>query len=243
LGRGDGQGRFLSAASSSASSSESTASSERTFWDIPPALPRGAWVAKRRLASALRELVALCVTTDAPEGDLAAAAASAEALVNALRSHPQRTFKEGFASCRGWDDLAVYADRGTLVGLCNPFAPPISFTMDGDEAVGSVSFGPAYEGLPGHVHGGLIAAAFDQLFGYLQTRRGVGSLTGVLTVRYREPAPIQTPLALRARVERSEGRKTFVTATLTANERLSSEAEAIFIALDPERMKAMAGAR
>ena len=57
--------------------------------------------------------------------------------------------------------------------------------MEGDVAVSRVTFGPPFEGIPGHVHGGIVAAAFDQLFGYLQVKRNTGSLTGELTVRYR----------------------------------------------------------
>ena len=42
-------------------------------------LMTGAWAEKRRLASALRELVALSVTTDAPEPDLAEVTRAVEA--------------------------------------------------------------------------------------------------------------------------------------------------------------------
>jgi hypothetical protein len=212
------------------------AAEERSFWDVPEVAPDGAWREKRNLAAALRELAALCVTTDAPESVLAAAAASATKIAERLRVHPRRTFKEAFASCTTLEDFAVFADRGTLAGKSNPFAPPMRFNMEGETAVGLVSFGPPFEGLPGCVHGGLVAAAFDQLFGYLQIKRGVGSLTGELTVRYRRPTPLDKPLRFEASLARTDGRRSFVTACVRAGDTVTAEATGIFIELDGERM-------
>ena len=43
------------------------------------------------------------------------------------------------------------------------------------------TLGPVYEGPPGHVHGGLVAAMFDELLGFAQLS---GGFTGTLTIRY-----------------------------------------------------------
>jgi acyl-coenzyme A thioesterase PaaI-like protein len=204
----------------------------RHFWEIPERLVTGAWAEKRRLASALRELVALCVTTDAPEPDLFEATRAVEAACGRLRVHPRRTFQDAFASCQGLDDLAVFTDRATLVGKCNPYAPPMKLGFDGDTAVALVTFGPAFEGAPGFVHGGLVAAAFDQLFGYLQVRLETPSLTRVLTVNYLKPTPFQTELRMEARLDRSEGRRHYVKARLFAGGEVTAEAEGVFVALE-----------
>jgi acyl-coenzyme A thioesterase PaaI-like protein len=210
----------------------------RTFWDVPEPTT-DAWREKRRLAAALRELAALCVTTDAPETTLSYAADAASRIVEHLSAFPTRTFKDGWASCATPDDFAVFADRAPLTGESNPFAPPMHLHMQGDEAIGHIVFGPMFEGIPGCVHGGLVAAAFDQVFGYLQVKRGVRSLTGSLTVRYRKPTPLQTELRFEAHVERVEGRRSYVISRLMAGEEVTAEAEAIFIALDAERMQSM----
>ena len=215
----------------------------RNFWDVPEGLPQGAWVQKRRLAAALRELNALCVTTDAPEATLSYAADAATRMVERLAAHPGRTFLQGYAACNGYDDLAVFADRGTLTGQSNPISPMMALAMEGDTAVGHVTFGPAIEGAPGCVHGGMVAAAFDQLFGYLQVRRGVGSLTGELTVRYLQTTPIEASLRFEAQVARVDRRKSFVTARMTAGDVLTAEAEAVFVALDPDKMRNAIAAR
>ena len=59
---------------------------------------------------------------------------------------------------------------------------------------GTVTFGSAYEGPPGHVHGGYVAAAFDELLGMTQSLGGMPGMTGTLTVRYRRPTPLRTEL-------------------------------------------------
>src|SRR5687767_14168465 len=99
--------------------------SSRHFWQVPEQLVTGTWAEKRRLAAAMRELVALTVTTEAPEAVLAEANEAVRAAMALLRQHRQRTFLDGFSDCRSLDDFAVFTDRATLVGECNPYAPPM----------------------------------------------------------------------------------------------------------------------
>jgi acyl-coenzyme A thioesterase PaaI-like protein len=211
----------------------------RTFWDVPAVAPDAAWREKRRLAAALRELATLCVTTDAPETTLSYAADAVERIAERLAQHPQRTFKQGMASCKSPDDLARFADRGTLTGLCNPYSPPMELSMEGERAIARVTFGPPFEGIPGHVHGGLVAAAFDQLFGYMQVKLGAGSVTGELTVRYLLPTPLLRSLHLEARVVSAEGRRSVVAAKMLSGEHVTAEADGIFIRLDAARLHGM----
>jgi len=212
-------------------------SAEKTFWDVPHTSPDGPWLEKRRLASALRTLAGLCVTTDAPEAALREAADAAEQIVARIGVHPTRTFKQGLADCQSHDDIARFADRSTMAGLSNPNSPPMFFAMDGETAVATVTFGPPFEGVPGCVHGGIVAAAFDQLFGYLQVKRGMGSLTGELKVRYRRPTPVLTPLRMEAHVVRVVGRASNVSARMLAGETITAEADGIFILVDPTQLR------
>jgi acyl-coenzyme A thioesterase PaaI-like protein len=209
-----------------------TTDETRHYWDIPETLVTGAWAEKRRLSSALRELVALCVTSDAPEADLRGARAAVEAALEGLKPHPQRTYQQGFPECRSMDDLAVFTDRATLVGGCNPFAPPLKLRLEGEVAVASVVFGPAFEGAPGFVHGGMVAAAFDHLFGYLLVRRSTPGLTRSLTVHYEKPTPFQTELRMEARYDRAEGRRHYLVARSFAGTEVTAKAEATFVELE-----------
>jgi acyl-coenzyme A thioesterase PaaI-like protein len=134
-------------------------------------------------------------------------------------------------------------DRTTLIGLANPLAPPIVLSSDGERAFGEVTFTAPFEGAPGLVHGGMVAAAFDQVFGYLGMVRNLPALTGSLEVRYRRPTPLEVPLRFEARVERVEGKKSFLSARCLAGDELCAEAEALFVILAADRFNALMEAR
>jgi len=92
-------------------------------------------------------------------------------------------------------------------GIWNPMGIGIQVRRDGDEAVATVVLGAAYEGAPGRSHGGIVAAIFDDVLGYLLRFLKQPAFTGELTIRYLAPTPIREPLEFRARVEQVEGRK------------------------------------
>jgi hypothetical protein len=215
-----------------------SAKRKRNYWDITDK-PSDAVIAKRRLAAAVRELAALTATSDAPEAVLRELAGAAEGMVASLGAHPSRTFRDAFATCKTEEDFLPFADRSLMTGLSNPFAPPMTLSMQGDRAVGCVKFGVTYEGIPGHVHGGMVAAVLDETLGYLAVNHDIGGLTAMLTVRYRAPTPLETELTIDANVVRTDGRKAFVEARILAGEAVTAEAEAVFIAVDRNRMLAV----
>jgi acyl-coenzyme A thioesterase PaaI-like protein len=64
-----------------------------------------------------------------------------------------------------------------------------------------------YEGPPGAVHGGIVAAYLDEILGGAALRAtGRPSVTGELTVRYVKPVPSATPLLGRGRLVADHGR-------------------------------------
>ena len=115
-------------------------------------------------------------------------------------------------------------DFSPLIGRSNPLAPPISLREENGRVLGEVTFGSAYEGPPGSLHGGYVAAAFDEVLGYAQSLTGSPGMTGRLEVSYRSPTPLHTPLRFEAWVESVEGRKITARCTLHAGERLCAEA-------------------
>ena len=118
-------------------------------------------------------------------------------------------------------------------GPNNPIAPPLTMHVvddpDGTHHIeGEVTFGPAYEGPPGHCHGGWIAAIFDELLGFVQLAPG---FTAYLKVDYRAPdAAEPRPLALRGWIDHVDGRKRLIRGTCSLDGVLLSEAEGLFIA-------------
>jgi uncharacterized protein (TIGR00369 family) len=68
------------------------------------------------------------------------------------------------------------------------------------------------EGAPGITHGGLVAAAFDDLFGFLLYRVGELAVTRSLTVEYLRPVLLGTDYEFTARVRDHAGRRLHVDA-------------------------------
>jgi acyl-coenzyme A thioesterase PaaI-like protein len=135
----------------------------------------------------------------------------------------------------------VHFDECFVSGPWNPLGIAIDVHRDGDEAVARVELGPAFEGAPGRSHGGIVAAIFDDILGYLLTFRHTPAFTGELTVRYLAPTPIGQPLEFRSRVLRHEGRKLFCEAEARvagAEDTLVATAQAVFITIAVEQFRA-----
>jgi len=199
----------------------------------------GAWAQKRRLAAALRTIIDRLVLSDAPEEQLSRAADAAERYAATLEEHVQRKNMWGFAETANAGDVGAFFDQSPMIGLSNPLAPPLELHAREGRIVGRGVFGAAYEGPPGHVHGGFVAAGFDEVLGFAQSLSGNPGMTGTLTVRYRRPTPLHTELRFDAGVDRVEGRKIFTSGRLLAGETVTAEAEGIFISVDPEKFLAM----
>lgn len=203
----------------------------------------------RRVGDAVRAVIEHLVATEAEIDDLRRAAAVLEGVADELARHPRRSSFEGFAEAANAGTPNAFFDDSPLVGRANPLAPPLRLwvepgTDDRWPAIrGSATFGSAYEGPPGHVHGGFVAAAFDEVLGMTQSVTGQPGMTGALTVRYRSPTPLHVELDFRGRVERVEGRKIFVAGTVHDGDTLTAEAEGLFISVDFARIAAMAEAR
>lgn len=99
--------------------------------------------------------------------------------------------------------------------------------------IGTVTYGDAYEGPPGCLHGGFIAAGFDDVLGFAQSLSGTPGMTGRLTVSYRSPTPLHEPVRYVATLDHVDGRKIYAVATLRHGDRLCAEAEGLFISVKP----------
>ena len=130
-----------------------------------------------------------------------------------------------------------------MIGLANPLAPPADLRVEANRVVGSVVFGSAYEGPPGHCHGGYLAATFDELLGMAQTLSGQSGMTGTLIVRYRRPTPLHRRIDLEAELVRVDGRKVTVAGRSVCDGQLTAESEGIFISMDASRFSRLMQAR
>jgi len=209
-------------------------------WDATKSSGGDMWEQKRRLADAMRLVIERLVPSNAPADELRAAAEGLERYAEALKVHPRLLKIRGHSESAMAGNVGAFFDQSPLIGLANPLAPPITVGRAGEQqAIASVTFGSAYEGPPGSVHGGFVAAAFDEVLGYVQSLSGQPGMTGTLTVRYRRPTPLHRELVFEGEIVRIEGRKIFTEGRVTAEGVLTAEAEAIFISVPPERMEAL----
>ncbi len=160
----------------------------------------------RRLADAMRLVIDRLVATRAPAEEIERAASALEQVASSFDAYPRGHTFEGFAESANSGDPYAFFDHSPLIGLANPLAPPLQLTVEDGRVVGTVRFGSAYEGPPGCVHGGFVAAAFDEVLGMAQSMGGRPGMTGTLTVRYRRPTPLRAELRFDAGLDRVEGR-------------------------------------
>jgi len=88
--------------------------------------------------------------------------------------------------------------------------------------------GAAYEGPPGHVHGGVSALILDHLLGEAASPDRKPRFTGSITVRYLRATRLG-PLRVEAVRTRTEGAKTYCIGYIADAEGMTVEAEGVFI--------------
>jgi acyl-coenzyme A thioesterase PaaI-like protein len=198
-----------------------------------------------RLADAGRLVIDRMATTDAPHAAIERAAELLEAAARELDGPGRRRTYQGFAeSANAGGAPHAHFDHSPVMGMANPMAPPTRMESGGRRSIVMyMRFGAAYEGPPGSVHGGIVAAAFDEILGMTQSLSGQPGMTGTLTIRYRRPTPLYRDLRFEGRLERVEGRKILTTGTCHDGETLTAEADGLFISVDFDRLAAMMTAR
>lgn len=186
--------------------------------DAPPELGR--------FVAALHRLQDLTVSTH-PDGEMWAAAA--EAVENACAL---------FDGHRVPEIDAVAGRVLDLPGLGHPLLPPWSLTNAGPDGVTMAGhFTQSHVGGNQAVHGGMIPLLYDWLFGMVVTTAGIRpTRTAYLHVDYRKITPIDEPLTAYGRISEVDGRKVFITATMTsADGTLLTEANGLMVRLLPHQ--------
>ncbi|WP_130650102.1 PaaI family thioesterase [Egicoccus halophilus] len=204
---------------------------------------------RARAAAALRRLSHALIAHEADEDLLERVATTADRVAADLEGQPPRQ-RDLLELKRRMFDIdvpdggrVVHFDECFVSGPWNPMGIAIEVHREADEAVAEVSLGAAFEGAPGRSHGGIVAAIFDDVLGYLLTLRQEPGFTGQLTVRYLAATPIGQPLRFRARVEAVEGRKrrTVAEARVLGADGTEGEvvatAEATFVVIDLSRFR------
>ncbi len=131
--------------------------------------------------------------------------------------------------------VATFDDR-PISGRSSPWGLDLAMHRHGDEIEARLTMRAAHEGAPGRSHGGIVAALFDDVFGFLLGVIQQPAFTGELRIRYVAPTPLHRELACRVRLDEVDGRKLTMSGELTDVEAGTTlvRAAATFIAVDPE---------
>lgn len=197
------------------------------------------WKERRRLASNLRSLITHSLLSTASESVITRVADELGRLAALLGEDRGPTFFEAVRDGTWEHDSGIYADRNFMLGVCNPLAPPMTVSEDGDGVRGLVNLSYAYEGPPGAAHGGVVAALLDQIFGSLMVRAGIPCMTGKLTIRYHKPTPLEKDLVLHAEQVKIDGKSVHCRGELRAQETLIASADCMMVKVGDEALAAL----
>lgn len=181
------------------------------------------------LTKSIRELVDAALGTDAGDDVVRLAKAEVDAAAARLRAHPRGSFLGMTLTPEG--ESIPWGNMGD--GLRNPLAPPLRVEHDGPTGAHmDVELGAAYEGPPGHLHGGYCALLLDHLLGGLASQGGIQRIaaTATMNLRYLRPTRLGQ-LHVEAEVQRTEGRKVFIGGHIDDAEGTTVTAEGLFIVL------------
>lgn len=194
----------------------------------------------RRLADAIRRQIAASLELDADPAALSDLAVQAEQLAGRLEAHAHGKRLALVDSAWEQNERAAmaYLPFSPIMGSLNPASYGIEIRRVGDKVVSEIALAEPAEGATGLVHGGVIAAIYDEVLAAANLMIKAGGPTGTLTVRYRKPTPLYAPLRFEAWVDRLEDRKVHVHGHCLLGEQRLTEAQAVFVRFSPERQLA-----
>jgi len=177
------------------------------------------------LTESVRALIDATIRTEVDAEAVAAAKVEIDAATARLRSK-QIDGAFGVRYTSGGDRMAW---GNPVIGIRNPIAPPLVIERDASGRVFTdFHLGAAFEGPPGHVHGGVAALVLDHILGEAASNGADPRFTGTITLRYLRTTRLGR-LHSEARIDRTEGVKTFAVGHLADEEGITVEAEGVFI--------------
>jgi acyl-coenzyme A thioesterase PaaI-like protein len=189
------------------------------------------------LTTAVRRLIALTVTTQAPPADTARVAAELDELADQLDAYvpaePPYAYVTEASPDAGPDDIGPF---DVVHGEYNPLALPVVMSLDPPRAIGRARFTKPYEGPPGCVHGAVLCAVFDMVLTAANRLADAAGPTVELSVRYRRPTRLDTETVFTGWVSGREGRITNAAGTAQQGDTVTVEATGTFVRLPRARV-------
>ena len=194
--------------------------------DRPPTPRRSR---KHALAEEVRGLAADVLYLDVEHLDEEALAEAEQRLADARKALAQLPDVRDKGGLYGNAGDASLFERSPFSGRCNALATPLQVWFQGDRTFARATYGLAYEGPPGSVHGGHVMGAFDDLLGVAQAASGTAGFTGTLSVRLVARTPLHEQIDYEAGVQEQSGRKVIAWGRSTCRGELLAEATGTFV--------------
>ncbi|MGV9712864.1 PaaI family thioesterase [Gordonia sp. NPDC003424] len=187
-------------------------------------------IARRRavfepLTAAVRELIDATIRTEVDDDTIREVQQTIADATHRLRAAQM----DGAYGVRYTPGLEGMPWGNAVIGMRNAIAPPLNTVRHPDgQVTADFTLRAAYEGPPGHVHGGVCALVLDQVLGEAGSADNVPCYTGTISVRYLRPTPLGRLHAEAVIVERDR-RKKIVHGSLSDADGQTATAEGVFI--------------
>lgn len=192
--------------------------------EAPPVDPELGRTLYAPFTGSVRRLIDVAIRSEADDESFRAAK---ELIDTAAELLTTRAMAESFG-VRHTTEGGTVAWGNAAIGLRNAIAPPLVIHHEGQRVYTEVELGAAYEGPPGHVHGGVCALILDHLLGATAHQPGRPAYTGTITIQYLRPTKLGH-LHAEAHVHREESSKTFAVGHISDAEGITVQAEGVFI--------------
>jgi acyl-coenzyme A thioesterase PaaI-like protein len=177
------------------------------------------------LAQSVRELLDATIRSRA-DGDVVAEARRA---IDAVTAKLRAEQIDGSFGLRFTTDGRGQTWGNPVIGVRNAIAPPLVIHRDDHGCRTEFELGAAYEGPPGHVHGGISALILDHILGEVCSLGLKKPLfTGTITCKYLRGTPLGK-LRAEAWIDRVDGIKTYAKGFIADTQGRTVEAEGVFI--------------
>ncbi len=209
---------------------------------------RGRQVQAYELAEELRRLINLSVSAAPPAEETAAMAAKLRAVADELERHVPEVPLPRFLMLPPEDlpsgiPLGGAMPYDPIVGPFNPLAVPVRLAFEPPKALGYVTFGVAYEGAPGCVHGSALLATFDIILTGANAIAGATGPTVRLGLYFRRPTLAYEEAVFEGWVTEVTERRIFSKGQVVQGGVVTVEAEGEFAILGREGVDRMASVR
>jgi acyl-coenzyme A thioesterase PaaI-like protein len=120
-------------------------------------------------------------------------------------------------------------------GIKNPFGLHMEVTYSSEAAESTLSLAREYQGYRGVVHGGIVSTLLDEIMAHAVIQHVGQAMTASLTIRFRQPLPLNQPFKVRGWVKEQRFRviKVLSELRLVNGEDLIATGESSFLLLPP----------